>query len=119
MSDIIRIIIGLVIAVLLLAQARRASTQPHRRRAFAFAAGGVLLLTGYNIALAAGMGVGPLEWALLAVTSALFFGALASLALAWRSGEERQQHNKFRDAMREKIEERERSVDEGRTTKGE
>ncbi len=112
MSDIIRIIIGMVIAGLLWAQARRASTQPHRRRAFMLAAGAVLLLTGYNIALAAGMGIGPLAWALMAVTAALFLGALASLVLAWRSGEELQQHNKFRDAMREKTEERERSIDE-------
>jgi membrane protein implicated in regulation of membrane protease activity len=116
MSDIIRIIIGLVIAGLLLAQARRTSTQVHRRRAFELAGGAVLLLTGYNSAVAAGMGVGPLAWALMAVTAALFLGALASLVLAWHSGEERQQHSKFRDAMREKIEERERSVDERRTT---
>ena len=117
MSDIIRIVIGLVIGGLLWAQARKPQTQPYRRRAFAFAAGGVFLLTGYNIALTAGMQVSTFAWVLLAVTAALFFGALASLVLAWRSGEERQQHNKFRAAMRDKIAEREK--EEGRKQKEE
>jgi uncharacterized protein YacL len=117
MNDIIRIIIGLVIAGLLWAQARRASTQLHRRRAFELAAGAVLLLTGYNIALAAGMQLNAFAWVLLAITAALFLAALASLILAWRSGEERQQHDIFTAALRDKIAEREQ--EEGRKRKEE
>lgn len=111
MNETIRITVGLLFAGLLFWQARRVHGQPHRRRTFGLAALAMLALTGYNLLFALGAATGWLPSAMLGVAGVLLVASLASLGLAWRAGELREQREKFRAVVREKARERERERD--------
>jgi small-conductance mechanosensitive channel len=103
---LIRMLIALLLAVFLLAQARAVRGQPHRRRAFALAAAALLAFAAFNGTLATGMALGRLPLLLAALGALLLIGAVVSLAVSLRRGEIRQQSAQIAGYMREFREQR-------------
>ena len=107
MNDhIVRVLVALLLAVLLFFQARAASAQPHRRRAFLLAVAALVAFAAYNGALALGAATGPLLVGLAVAGMALFLGAVVSLVLSWSAGELRGQREQIAAATREYREQR-------------
>ena len=100
-SYVVRALIALLLAAFLFFQARGASGQPHRQRAFRLAAAALLTFAGYNGTLAAGAAIGPLQIGLAITGMALFVGSIASLVLSWSAGELRGQREQIAAAARE------------------
>lgn len=98
---LVRMIVALLLAALLWAQARAARDRPHRRRAFELAAAALLAFAALNGSLAAGAEPGPLQLVIAAAGLALFVGSVVSTLQALRSGEMREQGERVAAAARE------------------
>lgn len=106
-SYLLRALVALLLAALLWAQTRNTAGQPHRRRAYLLAAGGLLAFTGYNASLAAGVAGGPIQIGILLIGGALLVGAVVELARSFFGGELRAQRDQFAAAAKEFRERRE------------
>ena len=111
-SYIGRILVALLLAGLLWAQARASRGQPHRRRTFELAAAALLAFAAFNGSLAAGATFGALQLVVAAVGVLLLAGALVSFVLSLRSGELRERHDRVAAAAREYRERRKRQDQE-------
>ena len=98
---ILRMIVALLFAAYLWAQARAVRDRPHRRRAFELAAGALLAFAAFNGMLAAGATVGPIELLFAAVGLGLFVASVVSVVLSLRGGEMRDQSDQIAAAARE------------------
>jgi drug/metabolite transporter (DMT)-like permease len=106
----VRMLVALVMAVFLVFQARGASMQPHRRRAFWLGAAALLMLAAYNGTLVLNETPGPLQTGLAIAGMALFAGAIVSLVLSFSSGELRGERDRIAIAAREFRERREKQA---------
>ena len=95
---IARIVIGVVLAVILISQARRLTGQPHRRRAFWLGAAALLCFTVFNVTLGMVGTVTPVVSLIGIAGVALFFGAAMSLIFSLRSGERSRDHAQITSA---------------------
>jgi len=100
-SSIIRVVVALLLAALLWAQARKLGAQPRRRRAFELAAGALLALAAFNGGLAAGAEVGMLQLVVAAVGAALLIAAIIAFIDSFRSGEMQSQRDRIAAAAQE------------------
>lgn len=116
-SSIVRVVVALLLAALLWAQARRSSALPRRRRAFELAALAMLALAAFNGALAAGSGIGTLQLVVAAVGLILLIGAFLAFVDSFRSGETRSQRDRIAaaaQAYREsRTKDRESKIEDG------
>lgn len=102
MTDVmIRVLVTLLIAALLWAQARASRQQPHRRRGFELAAAALLALAAFNGTVAAEGQLGPLQIVIGLAGMALLIGAVVSIALSYRAGEMRGQRDQIAAAAQE------------------
>ena len=107
---VVRALVALLLAALLWAQARGARALPYRRRSFEFAAGALVAFAAYNGALAAGLGSGPIQVAVLVAGVGLLAAAAVALAQSMRAGETREQRDRVAAAAREYRERREEEM---------
>jgi hypothetical protein len=98
---LVRALVALLFAALLWSQSRAAHDRPHRRRAFALAAGALVVLAAFNGALAADATIGPLQIAVAMVAVALLIAAVVSLALSFGAGEMRDWRGRLAEQARE------------------
>jgi peptidoglycan/LPS O-acetylase OafA/YrhL len=98
---LVRALVALLFAALLWSQSRAARDQPHRRRAFALAAGALAALAAFNGALAADAAIGALHIAVAMLAVALLIAAVVSLALSFGAGEMRDWRDRLAEEARE------------------
>jgi hypothetical protein len=104
---VIRVLVALLFAAFMWAQARAARGRPHRKRAFELLTGALLAFAGFNSMLAADVVIGPLQITVAVIGLALFVGAIVSLVLSFGAGELRDQRDRIAAAAREYRERRE------------
>jgi drug/metabolite transporter (DMT)-like permease len=100
-SNIIRVAVALLLAVLLWTQARKSGDRPRRRRAFELAAGALLALAAFNGTLAAGAEIGLLQLVVAAVGTALLIAAIVAFIASYRGGEMSAQRDQVAAAAQE------------------
>jgi hypothetical protein len=98
---LMRALVALVLAVFLYVQARSATAQPQRRRAFWLGAAALVLLALYNGTLVLDESTGPLQIGLAIAGMALFVGAIVSMVMSFSSGELRGERERIAEAARE------------------
>jgi predicted benzoate:H+ symporter BenE len=100
-GSLVRVLVALLFAAYLWAQARAIPERTHRRRAFEMAAGALLAFAAFNGSLAVGATIGPLQLVIAAAGLALLAGAAVALVQSLSSGEMREQRDRIAAAARE------------------